>query len=90
VQAKEDKRVVLFMDAAHFVFGAFWGFVWCFCRLFIPPPSGRQRRSVLGALDAVTKQVWMVTSGTYINAETVCLLLAQIAEHYAGKTITVV
>jgi hypothetical protein len=56
-EAKEGKRVVFFMDAAHFVHGAFLGMVWCFVRLFIPSPSGRKRFNVLGALNAITKEV---------------------------------
>jgi hypothetical protein len=29
-EAKQDKRTVLFVDAAHFVMGAFLGMLWCF------------------------------------------------------------
>jgi transposase len=89
-EAKEGKRVVLFMDAAHFVHGAFLGMVWCFVRLFIPSPAGRKRFNVLGALDAVTKQVHTLTNETYINAQSVCELLLKIANHYGSRTITVV
>ena len=32
---QEGKRAVFFVDAAHFVMGAFLGFVWCFERLFV-------------------------------------------------------
>lgn len=88
-EAKEGKRVVLFMDAAHFVQGAFLGMLWCFVRLFIASPSGRKRFNVLGALDAVTKEILTVTNETYINAESVCQLLAKIAVHYAGTPITI-
>ena len=34
-EAKEGKRAVFFVDAAHFVMGAFLGLVWCFERIFI-------------------------------------------------------
>lgn len=78
------------MDAAHFVFGAFLGMVWCFVRLFIPSPSGRKRFNVLGALNAVSKEVLTLTNDTYINAESVCLLLLQIAQYYGSKPITIV
>ncbi|WP_172456661.1 helix-turn-helix domain-containing protein, partial [Microcystis aeruginosa] len=47
-EAKEGKRAVFFVDAAHFVMGAFLGFVWCFERLFVKSPSGRKRFNVLG------------------------------------------
>lgn len=89
-EAKEGKRVVFFMDAAHFVHGAFLGMVWCFVRLFIPSPSGRKRFNVLGALNAVTKEVLTLTNETYINAQSVCQLLLQIAQYYGSKPITVV
>lgn len=39
------------VDAAHFVLGAFQGMIWCFTRIFIPSASGRQRYSVLGAME---------------------------------------
>ena len=89
-EAKEGKREVFFMDAAHFVHGAFLGMVWCFVRLFIPSPSGRKRFNVLGALNAVTKEVLTLTNETYINAQSVCQLLLQIAQYYGTKPITVV
>ena len=89
-EAQAGKRRVLFMDAAHFVLGAYLSMVWCFTRLFIASPSGRQRFNVLGAVDAVTKEIFTVTNETYINAESVCLLLTQIAARYTGEMITLV
>lgn len=89
-EAQAGKRRVLFMDAAHFVLGAYLSMVWCFERLFIASPSGRQRFNVLGAVDAVTKEIFTITNETYINAESVCLLLSNIAARYAGETITIV
>jgi transposase len=88
-EAKNGQRVVLFMDAAHFVQGAVLGMVWCFVRLFIASPSGRQRFNVLGALNAVTKEIVTITNETYINSESVCQLLMKIAIQYAGKPITI-
>ena len=89
-EAKAGKRRVLFMDAAHFVLGAYLSMVWCFERLFIASPAGRQRFNVLGAVDAVTKEIFTVTNETYINAESVCLLLKKIAAKYVGEVITIV
>jgi transposase len=89
-EAKAGKRRVLFMDAAHFVLGACLSMVWCFSRLFIASPSGRQRFNVLGAVDAVTKEIFTVTNDTYINAESVCRLLTNITSRYAGEMITIV
>jgi len=89
-EAQAGKRRMLFMDAAHFVLGAYLSTVWCFTRLFIASPSGRQRFNVLGAVDAVTKEIFTITNETYINAESVCLLLTKIATRYAGQVITIV
>lgn len=86
-EAKEGKRVVLFVDAAHFVYGPFLGFLWCFVRLFLPTPSGRKRFNVLGALNAVTKEIITVTNETYINAESVCQLLLKIS--HLGITVPI-
>lgn len=89
-EATAGQRRVLFLDAAHFVLGAYLSMVWCFTRLFIASPSGRQRFNVLGAVDALTKEIFTVTNETYINAESVCLLLTQLAARYAGELITIV
>ena len=89
-EAQAGKRRVLFMDAAHFVLGTYLAMVWCFERLFIASPSGRQRFNVLGAVDAVSKEIFAITNDTYINAESVCLLVSNIAAKYAGQAITIV
>jgi transposase len=77
------------MDAAHFVFAPFWGIVWCFQRLFIKAPSGRQRLNVLTALNAISHELFSVENLTYITAETVCELLRLLAGAHQGLPITV-
>ena len=42
-EASAGRRKVLFVEAAHFVPGAFLGLVWCFARPFVRTPPGRQR-----------------------------------------------
>jgi transposase len=79
--------VVLFLDAAHFVYGAFLGALWCFARVFIRSPSGRQRFNVLGALNAVSRQVHLFTNETYITAQSVCALLSQLAAFYGPRNV---
>ena len=71
-EAMSDKRVVFFMDAAHFVLAPFLGILWSFKRLFIKAPAGRKRFNVLGALNAVTHELITVTNDTYINAQSFC------------------
>jgi hypothetical protein len=67
------------MDAAHLVLAPFLGFLWSVVRRFIQAPSGRQRFNVLGCLNAIPHELVLVTNDTYITAETVCLLLHQLA-----------
>ena len=56
-KARSGSHVVLFLDAAHFVHGAFLGFLWSIQRIFIKTPSGRKRFNVLGAVNAITNQL---------------------------------
>ena len=69
---------MFFVDAAHFVHGAFLGYVWSVARFFILSPSGRKRYNVLGAIDAINLQLIKITNDTYVNAETFCELLVEI------------
>jgi transposase len=64
--------------------------VWCFTRYFIPTPAGRKRFNVLGAVDALTKELITVVNETTVNAETVCQLLVKLAAHVTEGSITVV
>ena len=70
---------MFFVDAAHFVLGAFLSVLWCVARVWVKAPSGRQRFNVLGALNAVTKEVVTVVNSTYINSISVCELLYKLA-----------
>jgi transposase len=70
-KAKRGEKAVFSVDAAHFVHRAYLGFIWCFVRTFICSPSGRKRFNVLGAVNAITKEIITITNETYINAESV-------------------
>jgi transposase len=89
-EAERGRRTVLFVDAAHLVFGPFLGYLWCLVRLFVPGPSGRKRYNVLAALDAVTHRVIRVANHAYINAESVCALLQEVAGAGLRGPITLV
>lgn len=89
-EAQQGKRHVFFMDAAHFVLQPFLGFLWCFTRVFIQAPSGRQRLNVLAALHATTHQLVTVVNEGYINAETAATLLRQLASAFGNLPITIV
>lgn len=56
-------------------------------RQFVRAPAGRQRFNVLGALNAITHELILVTNDTYINANSVCDLLRRIAT--CGLTVPV-
>jgi transposase len=87
-QAKAGKRLVFFMDAAHFVYAPFLASLWCFERLFVKAPSGRQRLNVLAALNATTKELFTVQNLTSLTAETVGELLRLLAGAHPGMAIT--
>lgn len=89
-EARMEKRILYFVDAAHFVFAPFLGYLWCFTRLFVKAPSGRQRFNVLGAINAITHELVTVTNNAYINAESVCELLRKIAQEQFTVPITLV
>jgi transposase len=89
-EAQSGQRVVFFMDAAHFVFAPFLGLVWCFERLFVKAPSGRQRLNVLAALNATTRAIFTVRNLTYITSDTVCELLRLLAGAHPGVPLTIV
>ena len=89
-EAKQGKRAIFFVDAAHFVLGSFLGFLWSFERLFVKASAGRKRFNVLGALNAITHELIMITNDSYINAESVCALLREVAIKTTGMPITLV
>ena len=89
-EAKKGERAVFFVDAAHFVFAPFLGFLWSFTRLFIKAPTGRKRFNVLGALNAITHELVTVTNESYINAQSICDLLWKIDDLNLGIPITLV
>ena len=78
------------MDAAHFVLSVFLCSLWCFTRLFVKAPAGRQRLNVLGAVNAITKQIDFLTNTTYINAKVIADFLHQLAAKYHDLPIVIV
>lgn len=88
--AQAGEGHVFFVDAAHFVFGTCLGCLWSVTRLFVRAASGRQRFNVLGAWNAVTRQLVAVTNTTVVNSQTMCELLRQIAGLNLTGPITLV
>ena len=83
-------RAVYSVDASHFLFAGFAGWVWCWVRWWLPSPSGRKRYNVLAALNVITHELVRVCNLTYINAASVCELLEKLARKHAGGAVTVV
>ena len=88
--AQAGQGHVFFVDAAHFVFGTFLCCLWSFTRLFVRAASGRQRFNVLGAWNAVTRELVSVTNTTVVNTTTMCELLQKIAALSLTGPITLV
>jgi hypothetical protein len=81
---------VFFVDAAHFVLGTFVCCLWSFTRIFVRAASGRQRFNVLGAWNAVTRELIAVTNTTVVNTSTMCELLRKITAQGLSGPITLV
>jgi hypothetical protein len=88
--AAAGKGHVFFVDAAHFVFGTYLCCLWSFVPLFVRAASGRQRFNVLGAWNAITRELISVTNTTVVNTETMCELLQKIAAQGLVGPITLV
>jgi transposase len=89
-EARAGKGHVFFVDAAHFVMGAFLCCVWSLVRLLIRGGSGRKRYSVLGAWNAVTHELVTITTDATVTAVTMCALLQKIAALGLQGPITLV
>jgi len=77
--AQAGEGHVFFVDAVHFVLGTYLCCLWSLTRIFVRAASGRQRFNVLGAWNAVTRELIAVTNTTVVNTETMCELLRKIA-----------
>lgn len=88
-EADAGKRHVFFLDASHFVYGAFLGYLWCVVRLFVPTGSGRQRLNVLGAVGYGTCKMITVINRGSVGAEQVCQLLREVHRR-CRKPVTIV
>ena len=88
--AQAGQGHVFFVDAAHFVFGTFLCCLWSFGRLYVRAASGRQRFNVLGAWNAITRELIHVANTTVVNTETMCELLRKIAAQGLVGPLTLV
>ena len=88
--AQQGEGHVFFVDAAHFVFGTFLCCLWSIARVFLRAASGRQRFNVLGAWNAITRELTAVTNTTVVNTDTMCELLRRIAAQRLAGPVAVV
>jgi len=89
-EEKEGKRHVFFVDAAHFVMGAFLGMIWCFERLFLQSSSGRKRYNVLGAYSNRDTNLITISNDAYINSDTIVELLIKVNSLHSDSKVTLV
>jgi len=64
--------------------------LWCFARVFIKTSPGRQRYSVLGAVDSHSKEIISLRTEGNIHAQSVCELLEMIRARHPDIAITLV
>jgi hypothetical protein len=88
--ARRGEVELYYVDAAHFVMGAFLGYLWSKIRVYIRTPSGRKRYNVLGAWNAIRGTMVTVTNTTYINSSSVIELLQQLYLLHPDRPIKVV
>ena len=89
-QAEKGEIHLLFSDAAHFTLSAFLCMIWSVKRVFLKTSHGRNRINVLGAVDAITKEITTLINTTYITATTIMDFLEQLKEKYSDKPIVMV
>ena len=88
--SQAGKCRLLFSDAVHFTLSAFVCNVWSKDRIFLKTAAGRNRLNVLGAVDAISKEVFTTDNTTYITADTVKTFLEDIRSKSPDIPITVV
>jgi transposase len=89
-EARNGVCQLLFLDAAHFVLQPFICALWCVSRLFVKASAGRNRINVLGAVNALTKEVITCSNTSYITAETIVDFLKQLRLHYGNMPLKIV
>lgn len=89
-KASRGAAEVFFMDAAHPVMGFHTGQAWSEKPLYVRTSSGRHRMNILGAMQAISKEVFSITTPDYIKATTVVEMIKFLREELPGKRVHVV
>jgi transposase len=88
--AKNKRKQVLFVDAAHFTHCVVLGFLWALAQQIIPSAAGRRRFNVLGAINAINHQFFSICNETYIRSECLCALMTKIRQAYQELPVTLI
>ena len=89
-EAKEGKRKVFFVDAAHLLWGPFLGYLWCRIRRFVLGAHGRNRFNILGALEAFSHEFIYVKNDSYVDRWSIVELIMKIAKQQYSVPTTIV
>lgn len=89
-EAEKGECHLFFWDAAHFILAPFICKVWALTRKFTKASAGRNRINVLGAVNAITKEVVTVINSTYIDAHVIIYFLHKLKGTHADKPIKIV
>ena len=89
-EAKEGKRKLYFMDAAHFTLEAFLCHVWCKKPLYLRSGAGRNRFNVLGCIDPVNFDFIESHSMVYVDAEQVKAFLVKVRNASGESPVSIV
>lgn len=87
--ARKGEVHLLFMDAAHFILQPFLCCLWSIARVFIKGAAGRHRINVLGAVNAITKEMTTLINNDYIDANVIVEFLKQLKQKYPDKPIAI-
>lgn len=89
-KAKKKLIHLFFVDAAHFVHMPFLGFLYSLTAVFVKASAGRKRYNVLGALNAITKEIVTFTNFSYINSYSICSLMDELKVKYFDLPISLI
>jgi len=89
-KAEAGQEELYFLDASHFVMGAFAGRVWSVVRRWVKTACGRKRFNVLGALNYVTMKMETIVNDTYITSTEVIAMLEKLAVIHVGRIVNIV
>ncbi|KAA6334110.1 hypothetical protein EZS27_017544 [termite gut metagenome] len=89
-ESEKGNYYLFFCDAAHFVLAPFIGKVWSLTRKFVKASAGRNRIHVLGAVNAIAKEVTTLINTTFIDADVIIQFFHQLKEIHKDKPIKIV